>query len=63
VVKDMYKAIIQDLIEQGAEGIILGCKEIGLLVKPEDSAVPLFDTTLIHAKGAVSFALDIFTEE
>jgi len=53
-----YKAIIQDLIEQGAEGIILGCTEIGLLVKPEDSTVPLFDTTLIHAIGAVDFALE-----
>lgn len=55
-----YKAIIQDLVDQGAEGIILGCTEIGLLVKPQDSAVPLFDTTLIHAKGAVNFALEIF---
>ncbi|HUW63623.1 MAG TPA: aspartate/glutamate racemase family protein [Spirochaetia bacterium] len=53
-----YKKIIQNLIEQGAGGIILGCTEIGLLVKPEDSVVPLFDTTLIHAQGAVSFALD-----
>jgi aspartate racemase len=53
-----YKRIIEDLIEQGAEGIILGCTEIGLLVKPEDSKVPLFDTTLIHAKGAVDYALD-----
>lgn len=53
-----YKAIIEELIEQGAEGIILGCTEIGLLVKPEDSQVPLFDTTVIHAAGAVDFALD-----
>ncbi|MGI1658411.1 MAG: aspartate/glutamate racemase family protein [Desulfitobacterium sp.] len=53
-----YKSIIEDLIEQGAEGIILGCTEIGLLVKPEDSTVPLFDTTLLHALGAVNFALE-----
>jgi aspartate racemase len=53
-----YKRIIKDLIEQGAAGIILGCTEIGLLVKAEDSTVPLFDTTLIHAVGAVSFALN-----
>lgn len=53
-----YKSIIEDLIEQGVEGIILGCTEISLLVKPEDSTVPLFDTTLIHALGAVKFALD-----
>ena len=52
-----YKGIIQELVEQGAGGIVLGCTEIGLLVKPEDSVVPLFDTTLIHAGGAVSFAL------
>jgi len=53
-----YKRIIEDLINQGADGIILGCTEIGLLVKPEDSTVPLFDTTLLHAIGAVSFALE-----
>jgi len=52
-----FKRIIEDLTEQGAEGIILGCTEIGLLVKPEDSTVPLFDTTLLHALGAVDFAL------
>lgn len=53
-----YKRIIKDLIEQGAVGIILGCTEIGLLVKPEDSTMPLFDTTLLHAIGAVNFALE-----
>ncbi|WP_068963326.1 aspartate/glutamate racemase family protein [Desulfosporosinus sp. BG] len=52
-----YKRIIQDLIGQGANGIILGCTEIGLLVKPEDLPVPLFDTTLLHAKEAVNLAL------
>lgn len=56
----IYKRIIEDLIEQGAEGIILGCTEIGLLVKSEDSTVPLFDTTRLHAIGAVNFALDSF---
>jgi len=53
-----YKRIIEDLVEQGADGIILGCTEIGLLVKSEDSTVPLYDTTLLHAIGAVNFALD-----
>ncbi|NLO98092.1 MAG: aspartate/glutamate racemase family protein [Peptococcaceae bacterium] len=53
-----YKRIIEDLIAQGAEGIILGCTEIGLLVKSEDATVPLFDTTLLHALGAVDFALE-----
>lgn len=52
-----YKRIIQDLVQQGAEGIILGCTEIGLLVKAEDASVPLFDTTLLHALGAVNKAL------
>ena len=41
----------------GAEGMILGCTEIGLLVKETDSRVPLFDTTRIHAEAAVEFAL------
>ena len=52
-----YIEIIEELIEQGAEGVILGCTEIGLLVKPEDSTVPLFNTTLIHAIGSVNYAL------
>lgn len=55
--RDYYKKVIQGLIKSGAEGIILGCTEIGLLVKPEDSDVPLFDTTYIHAYEAVSKAL------
>ncbi|MFX4263449.1 aspartate/glutamate racemase family protein [Pelotomaculum propionicicum] len=56
--RDRYKNIIQSLTKAGAEGIILGCTEIGLLVRQEDSAVPLFDTTVIHAKGAVERALE-----
>lgn len=52
-----YNNIIRKLIEEGAEGIILGCTEIGLLIKQEDSPVPLFDTTVLHAKGAVDYAL------
>lgn len=52
-----YQRIIASLIQQGAEGIILGCTEIGLLVKDEDSRVPLFDTTSIHAQAAVEMAL------
>jgi aspartate racemase len=52
-----YQRIIESLIQQGAQGIILGCTEIGLLVKDEDSRVPLFDTTNIHAQAAVEMAL------
>ena len=55
--KHRYAAIIQDMVAQGAGGVILGCTEIGLLVKPEDSPVPLFDTTEIHARAAVDYAL------
>lgn len=52
-----YRAIIERLIGQGAEGVILGCTEITLLVSQADSAVPLFDTTRLHAGAAVDFAL------
>jgi len=55
--RNQYKRIIRDLISQGAEGIILGCTEIGLLIKKEDMKIPLFDTTSIHAKKAVEYAL------
>lgn len=56
--RDYYKKVIQGLIESGAKGIILGCTEIGLLVKPEDSDVPLFDTAYIHAFEAVNMSLE-----
>ncbi len=52
-----YRRIMQALIDEGAQGIILGCTEIELLVKQEDSSVPLFPTTQIHAVAAVEFAL------
>jgi aspartate racemase len=49
--------IMNRLVEQGAEGIILGCTELGLLLKSEDIPVPLFDTTRLHALAAVEQAL------
>lgn len=52
-----YLSIIRQLIEEGAEGIILGCTEIPLIIGPADVPVPLFDTTRIHARAAVNFAL------
>lgn len=55
--KDQFKGIIADLIARGAEGIILGCTEIPMLIQAEDSTVPLFDTTAIHALQAVDCAL------
>lgn len=55
--KARYIEIMQRMVREGAEGIILGCTEIGLLVHSEDSRVPLFDTTRIHAEAAVDYAL------
>jgi aspartate racemase len=55
--KKAYQQVIQQLAERGAQGVILGCTEIGLLVKEADSPLPLFDTTAIHAKAAVELAL------
>ena len=55
--RQRYREIIAHLVEQGVEGIILGCTEIMLLVEQEDSVVPLFDTTTIHAETAVDYAL------
>jgi aspartate racemase len=55
--KAQYVSIMERLANDGAEGIILGCTEIGLLVQQEDSPVPLFDTTTIHALAAVERAL------
>ena len=55
--KEKFLNIISRLIDQGAEGIILGCTEIPILIKQEDCTVPVFDTTRIHATAAVAFAL------
>lgn len=52
-----YQETIRNLIAAGAEGIILGCTEIGLLVKEGDADIPLFDTTVIHALATVNHAL------
>lgn len=52
-----HKRVFADLVAHGAQGIILGCTEIPMLIRPEDAAVPLFDTTTLHALAAVDFAL------
>lgn len=52
-----YVGIIEELVKRGAEGVILGCTEIPLLIKEKDSPVPVFDTTALHAAAAVDFAL------
>ena len=50
--------VISELIEKGAEGIILGCTELGMLIGQPDSEIPLFDTTVIHAEKAAELALE-----
>ena len=52
-----FSNVITGLIGQGAEGVILGCTEIGLLVKQEDSVLPVYDTALIHADAAAEYAM------
>ncbi len=56
--RQAYRAVMHKLADQGAQGIILGCTEISLLVGPQDARVPLFDTTAIHAQAAADKALD-----
>lgn len=55
--RQAYRQVIDRLVARGAEAIILGCTEIMLLVSPEDSPVPLYDTTGLHAEAAVARAL------
>ncbi len=55
--KKEYQRIINESIKNGAEGVILGCTEIPLLIKSKDVTIPAFDTTTIHAESAVAFAL------
>ena len=55
--RQVYQRVIASLSARGAQAIILGCTEIGLLVKPEHSDLPLLDTTELHAQAAVAFAL------
>ena len=55
--RQQYRRIITDMVNSGAEGIVLGCTEIGMLVSANDSPVPTFDTTQIHAEAAAEYAL------
>ena len=55
--RQYYTQVINELAAQGAEGAILGCTEIGLLISQADSPIPVFDTTAIHAAAAVQFLL------
>jgi aspartate racemase len=56
--RELYRGAIDSLIDAGAEGVILGCTEITLLIGQEDSRVPVFDTTQLHAQAAVDAALE-----
>lgn len=56
--RQAYLEQINQLAERGAEGVILGCTEIGMLIEPQHSPIPTFDTTIIHAQAAVDFALE-----
>jgi len=58
--RQVYQAVIRRLVERGAQGIILGCTEIMLLIGPADSPVPIFDTTTLHAMAAVDRALEAY---
>lgn len=55
--RQAYQRIIADLVARGARGVILGCTEIGLLIRPGDCPVPIFDTARLHAEAAVDAAL------
>jgi aspartate racemase len=55
--RQAYRRILQSLVDDGAQGIILGCTEIGLLLSEQDASVPLFDTATLHAQHAALFAL------
>ena len=56
--RQKFLSVIDGLCGQGAQGIVLGCTEIGLLVRPQDTDAPLLDTTLLHATAAAEMALD-----
>ena len=55
--RQQYQRIIEQLKQRGAQAVILGCTEIGLLIAPQDSSLPVLDTTALHAKSAVDFML------
>jgi aspartate racemase len=56
--REMFLQIVKALAAAGAEGIVLGCTEIPLLLRPEDSTLPLFNTTILHARKALEYALE-----
>lgn len=57
--REVYQRVIETLAARGAQAVILGCTEITLLIKPEDSVLPVFDTTALHAQAAVEWAIGV----
>ncbi len=55
--RNAFLQVVEDLARKGAQGVILGCTEISLLIGSQDTSIPLFDTTAIHADAAIRFAL------
>ncbi len=55
--RETYRRTVENLVREGAQGVILGCTEIGLLLRSQDAEVPLFDTAVIHAEAAAAMAL------
>jgi aspartate racemase len=56
--REAFRGIVAGLADEGCEAVVLGCTEIGLLLRPEDAPVPLFDTTRLHAEAAAMLALE-----
>ena len=56
--KKLYIEAVEDLVQEGAQGVILGCTELQSVLKADDVSVPLFDTVELHARGAAQWALD-----
>lgn len=61
--KNVFQKIIQKGIDEGAKGVILGCTEIPLLIKQNDSEISVFDTTAIHAESAAAFSLNLHLQQ
>jgi aspartate racemase len=61
--RKLFLRIIEHLRKEGAQGIVRGCTEIPLLIQPPDSALPLFNTTLLHARKALDFAVQPVMED
>jgi aspartate racemase len=55
--RDGFRRVVSELVAMGTQAVILGCTEIGLLLRPADVAVRLFDTAELHARAATAFAL------